>query len=1434
MTIRDDIIQHPSPGARKVLFRGDTLAFDLILKDSEKGSAWLRTNIGNAATTRKEIIAEVDRGEAPMGMDWFDIPMAREGDGRFRVTLPLCEIGHFEGKCFFLPERQKEPVWPEGGNVEINVAPAHTCCANIIYNAFVRQFGPNKDGRFTEPAREPWIRDLDHAGYTVIPPSGTFRDLIEALDFIIGRLGCRIIQLLPIHPTPTTFARMGRFGSPYASLSFTQVDPALAQFDPKATPLDQFIELVDAVHTHNALLFIDIAINHTGWAAGLHETHPQWLARNAVGEIEVPGAWGVKWADLTRLDYTHKDLWQYMAEIFIKWCRRGVDGFRCDAGYMIPTSAWRYIIASVRQQFPSTVFVLEGLGGKISVTRELLNKANFTWSYSELFQNDNREQIENYLPEAMDISRSDGVTVHFAETHDNNRMASRSVAYARMRTALCALLSHQGAFGFANGVEWLATEKINVHEARSLNWDAACNQVDLIHRISVLLKVHPAFHPGTEMKMIQKGDGNSIVMVRHHGFSGKRLIVVANLTDENSSPGWWNEQDAGTTTDTFTDLITGKRFTLERKGAMVGLSLEPAQVVCLSPDPQDIRMVADDTTENLLSPQRTIRQRLRAKALEVFRFFHGVKDMGDFDPDRAATELEKDPVAFCRHINPDGDEPRVIQWQWPRDMHREVMVPPDHFLLIRSPRHFRAHIEEKDRVLAVQENATSSDGTRFALFAPLPPKNRHYTCMLNISVFSPEGPHHGKATLLYLAPWDRVKVKTAFNRSHISSRPLLMLGTNGRGGMLRAHVKWGEITSRYDALLAGNPDPEIPVDRWVMFTRCRVWLVYQGYSQELGCNCLNGFGMDPRSRGIWDFQVPSGQGEHVRLTAGMEMVAGESRMKIVFHRQPAGNRRPLLADEKAIKLIIRPDIEDRNFHDTTKAYAGPEQRFPEMIASSGNGFVFSPAPNRQLGIKVSHGTFVKEPEWQYMVHRSMEAQRGLDSASDLFSPGYFSVMLRGDESVELVAGMDDPPSQKESPRTDLDAPVKLPFPASCPAQTLAHTLNRALDSFVVKRGVLKSVIAGYPWFLDWGRDSLIVVRGLIAAGRTDEARDVLKQFGRFEKDGTIPNMIQGNNAANRDTSDAPLWFAVACGDLLCAEGGHRFLDEDCQGRSFRHILLDIGRAYVQGTSNGIRMDPDSGLVFSPTHFTWMDTAHPAGTPREGYPIEIQALWFASLTLLAEIDGHPASSDWQALADRVQESIANLFWLDRAGYLSDCLHATPGTPAKNATPDDALRPNQLFAVTLGAVDDNLFGRKLLSACQELLVPGAVRSLADRPVERPIEIWHNNALLNDPNNPYQGHYKGDEDTRRKPAYHNGTAWTWPFPAFCEAWAQTYGRPGRTTALNWLASASRILNQGCLGQVPEIVDGNRPHHQRGCDAQAWGASELLRVWLKLSGKA
>ena len=1423
------VIQDPAPGTRILMFRGDTRSFTLSLAHPQEGTAWLRTNIGHAKISRDEIIREVHNDEPPLGRDWFDIPMSRVDDRKFMIILPLCEVGHFEAKCFFLSEGEAGPVWPEGSNVVINVEPADTCCSNIIYNAFVRQFGPNKNGNLVNPAGENLIRALDKNGYTVIPPSGTFRDLIGELDFIIGELGCRIIQLLPIHPTPTTYARMGRFGSPYAALSFTAVDPALAEFDPRATPLEQFIELIDAVHERQARIFIDIAINHTGWAASLHETHPQWLVRDPEGQIEVPGAWGVVWADLTTLDYSNKDLWQYMADVFLTWCRRGVDGFRCDAGYMIPVSAWQYIVAFVRAQYPDTIFLLEGLGGKISVTRNILNKANLNWAYSELFQNYDRKQIEAYLPEANEISASDGNTIHFAETHDNIRLAARSKVFARMRTALCALCSHQGGFGFANGVEWYATEKIKVHEAPSLSWGAEINQVEHIHRLNTLLKVHPAFHDRTELKMVQQGDGNYIALLRNHLPSGKKLLIVANLDDEHKTLGSWDPKKTDMEGSEFTDLISGEEVAVTELHGQHTCLLDPGRVLCLTSDRSDIDLVRQADSQTDFLTERINRQFLRAKALDVLRFYKGTRDLKKFEPDMAAARLAEDPVEYCRSLNPFSHESRVTAWQWPRDVKREVMVPPDHFLMVRADTPFRARITNKNRCLSHEKSLPCPDGSFFALFSPLPPPRAHRHHTLKLSVYTPGDTQHVEGPLLFLSRAEDATVKQIYYRSDLSELSLLLLGTNDRGGMLRAHASWGELASRYDALLAANMDPEVPEDRWIMFTRCRAWLVFQGYSQEICNDCFDSFCFGYNSKGLWRYQVPTGQGGHVLLTICVEMVKGENLLRMVFSRGSSKGLDGKLADHEQVRLILRPDIESRSFHETTKAYHGSEHLWAKAVKSDPDGFTFAPEPEHNLSLRISEGSFVPEPEWQYMVHRPIEAERGLDPDSDLFSPGFFSAYLKGGRSVELTARIMGTPVRESLNQVTLTREVECNVFEESGLCKPDEALKIALEHYVTRRGTLNTVIAGYPWFLDWGRDALIFVRGLIAAGKTDKARAILKQFGQFEKDGTIPNMIQGKDAGNRDTSDAPLWFFVACADLVRREGNDGFLNALCGERTVGQILFSIGHAYSSGMSNGIRMDPESGLIFSPAHFTWMDTNHPAGTPREGYPIEIQALWHASLTFLARIDPSGETGDWKNKSLQVQASIFDLFLLEKEGYLSDCLHAGPEDPARQAEPDDALRPNQLFAVTLGAVSEKTICRNIVTACEQLLVPGAIRSLADRPVRRPLVIDHHGKTINDPQHPYQGKYAGDEDTKRKPAYHNGTAWTWLLPNFCEAWVKAYGKGGRNTALSWLASSTLQINQGCAGHVPEIIDGDFPHRQRGCDAQAWGASEIVRVWEK-----
>jgi glycogen debranching enzyme len=223
-----------------------------------------------------------------------------------------------------------------------------------------------------------------------------------------------------------------------------------------------------------------------------------------------------------------------------------------------------------------------------------------------------------------------------------------------------------------------------------------------------------------------------------------------------------------------------------------------------------------------------------------------------------------------------------------------------------------------------------------------------------------------------------------------------------------------------------------------------------------------------------------------------------------------------------------------------------------------------------------------------------------------------------------------------------------------------------------------------------------------------------------------------------------------------------------------------------------------------------------------------------LRQLARRDEAARGEEWGRLAEQAGRSLLQWYWFEEGGYLADLLVAARGVPAAQAVPDTALRSNYLFAISLGLLEGDQARRAVNAAIEHLIVPGALRSLAPLPVRVPLPVRAaDGQLLNDPLRPYQGRYEGDEDTRRKPAYHNGTAWTWTFPVACEALARAWNfEPGAVVAArSLLRSAEWLLEEGCAGQLPEIVDGDSPHTQRGCDAQAWGVAEALRVW-KLLG--
>ena len=1388
--------QSPTAGSRIIAHAGDTVEFRLEAPDTADAEGWLRSNLTGAPVHRLEVIAQTESSSVPLDRDWFDLPMERTGPHSYSIRIPVYEPGYFQAKTFLLKKNLDHPIWPAGDNIFIKVEPAERKDGNSIYSAFVRIFGESASSISVEKTEKKAIELLDAREYSVIPKSGKFRDLIKELDTIVGHMGFRNILLLPIHPAPTTYARMGRFGSPFAALDLMDIDPALAVFDRKTTPLDQFRELLDAAHARGACIFMDMPLNHTGWASALQIHHPKWFMRDRTHQFQSPGAWGVTWEDLAELNYKEKELWRYMADVFLYWCRLGVDGFRCDAGYMVPAQVWEYITAKVRQQFPDTVLLLEGLGGKKSVMHTLLTRSNLNWAYSELFQNYDRSQIEGYIPEANEASEHDGLLVHFAETHDNNRMAATSPEYARMRTTLCALLSTQGSFGITCGAEWFATEKIDVHERTDMNWGSKRNQVDHIARLNTILRTHPAFTFGSRTEILHSGSNNTIAAKRTSADGASFALVLVNLDIHRKAELEWRDSSQ-MTYHAMTDLLSGNSCGIHHEGALHRIALEPAQVLCLSSSMEPDAWRSE------------YRQQALAKAVRIAASRQAAINWTEDTPSRLADEMLADPVAFARRCATPEKKGTVITWSWPQDATRTVPVPSDSHIVIFSPSPFSCDLVRNDFVLS-RDKSIPFGGGWFTILtcSGIEPGQ----AILEMQVYEGGRAVRSKAELLLLGNVSsRTKISLTRTAAEVRSLASSALCTNGRGAMSLVNGAWGEIRCQYDCLLAGNLHPEVPSDRHIMLTRCRAWLVLRGYSQQIDLGNLEEFRTSPPNCAEWDFSVPAGMGKRILLRFSLDMKEGVNQADLRLSRIDRPDMPDRLDPDTDVRIILRFDIEDRSFHSKTKAFTGPEHAWPRQVSASHTGFVFRPAHDRTLSLNTTRGSFTREDEWTYMAGHPVDSERGLDGSSDLFSPGYFSIHFKDSESACISATINTNPvepaagKEKRAPEVSLD-----------------YHLRSAMNQFIVKRGRQKTVIAGYPWFLDWGRDTLICLRGMITCGMIDECKAILRQFASFEQGGTIPNMISGEDASNRDTSDAPLWMHAAVSDLIAAEGT-AFLDMDCAGRRLADVLVSIGNHYISGTSNGIKVDRESGLVFSPSHFTWMDTNHPAGTPREGYPIEIQALWYNCTSLLASITG---DSKWSALREQVRNSLEALYFSESMGYLSDCLHCGYGTPAKKAHPDDHLRPNQLLAITLGAVTSHRICESVISSCQALLVPGAIRTLADRPVKFSLPVVRNGVCLNDPSRPYWPRYSGDEDTRRKPAYHNGTAWTWPFPSYCEALVKTYGQPAAATALSYLSGTLRIMEAHCIGQIPEILDGDSPHSEKGCTAQAWGVSEFTRV--------
>ncbi|MBR0458226.1 MAG: glycogen debranching enzyme N-terminal domain-containing protein [Victivallales bacterium] len=1220
-------------------------------------------------------------------------------------------------------------------------------------------------------------------------------------------LGFRILMFLPVHPTPTTFAKMGRFGSPFAPLDFFTVDSLFATFDRRSTPLEQFMALADAIHARGGLVVIDLPLDHTGWSSTLQVHHPEWFAHNEDGTFESPGAWGVVWEDLCKLDFSDKRLWHRLSDVLLHWCHCGVDGFRCDAGYMVPVPVWQYLTAKVREEYANSLFLLEGLGGPWETTRALLLDGGLDWAYSESFQEFGFDRESQYLEKSRTASQNLGTLVNFAETHDNNRLAATSEAWARHRVASAAMTSMAGAFAITNGVEWLATEKIDVHGAASLNWGAERNIVPLVSRLNAILREHSAFLANASAVPMRGGDGLVISLLRTSG--DRTALVLVNPDMEHSVPYSWpsSEFNPG---ETPWDLVSGEKVPLSKQGERLALSVAPGAVLCLDALPLA-------SSKNVQSPF-VHRQELLACTMDILARASSPLAAGPLAP-----LLSGDVTQFWKEIYGDAMPP-VVQWVPDRDRHRVTMLPTHHFLEVRCPEPFRAELRCGRTTLQACTAIRADDGSFFAIFTCLANQDAPASeLLLSTRIASADGVSHRlrEGTIRCLPADGETGVSLCLEARDIRPEHSALAATDC-GSYSVARAAWGTLRSKYDALLCANLAQEYPAEQRALLLRFRAWLRYRDFSHELALDCQTAFEASYQNRMIWSFEVPCGLGKTILLSAvwTLDKRANAGAMQFLCRCEEP------LEDEDVPLLIVRPDVDSRSLHHVTKAYAGAEQAFPAGIQSRVDGFRFTPWTETALDIAAEGASFHTAPEWHYQVPLPIEQERRLEDSMDIFSPGYFSCPLADGRPITFRVAATWQSMQDELP--SLQASVAIPTSELPMELPFGEALLQSIRPFVVRRNEHHSVMAGYPWFLDWGRDTLICLRGLVAAGMHDIARDTILQFAKFEQQGTLPNMIRGDDTSDRDTSDAPLWLVAAVQTFVeQVPGGHAILAEDCGGRTLQEVLVSLVSSIWDGCPNGVAADHETALVFSRPHFTWMDTNYPAATPRTGFPVEIQALWLHALRFLQRI----ADGPWATRASLAEQSLLRLFVREDGIGLVDCRHCEHLQSANAASPDDAVRPNQLLAITLGAIQERSARESILRATAPLLTPAGIRSLDDAPVRFPIPVMDGARVLNDPMHPFWGQYSGLEDVTRKPAYHNGTAWAWQMPLFCEALFLTYGESARRTARELLASAASEMQRGCLGFLPEIYDGNAPHAPKGCLAQAWSMTEFHRVWTLLA---
>ena len=650
------------------------------------------------------------------------------------------------------------------------------------------------------------------------------------------------------------------------------------------------------------------------------------------------------------------------------------------------------------------------------------------------------------------------------------------------------------------------------------------------------------------------------------------------------------------------------------------------------------------------------------------------------------------------------------------------------------------------------------------------------------------------------------------------------LEADGLGGFASGTVS-GIRTRRYHALLLTATTPPAGrmvlangFDAWVETPRGTFAISSQRYGPDVihpdGASRVESFEYEPWPR--WRYKIDDLVIEHELFVP-----KGESAVFISWRvvadigdaGQP-GSPTPATAD---IKLRVRLFLSGRDFHSTHHENSS----FKFDAEQNGERVTFRSYDGVPAVIAYSNGRYTHDPAWYRKFLYSEEQARGLDATEDLASPGVFEFSLSHKPAVlmlaaEAVAGVGDPGASNQPASTppateSIEARyAQVRTIEQARRQYFSSPLERAADAYLVKRGKGKTLIAGYPWFGDWGRDTFIAIRGLcIATGHLEDARDILLAWAGAVSQGMLPNRFPDSGEQPEFNSvDASLWYIIAVNDYLFAAEKQPTLTDDCHTKKLRAAVEAILAGFNEGTRFGIRADRD-GLLPAGEHgqqLTWMDARVDGReiTPRIGKPVEIQALWLSALAIGAKF-----SARWQSLFQKGRAAFEEKFWNEHAGYLADvidCDHQ-PGTV------DFTFRPNQIFAVgglplTLLSPDK---ARHVVDTVEMLLLtPLGLRSLA-------------------PGEPgYAPHYQGGS-RERDAVYHQGTVWPWLMGPFVEAWVRVRGSTSEAKGearAKFLPPIYQHLNEAGLGHISEICDAEPPHTPRGCPFQAWSLGELLRL--------